>query len=111
MKYKNISFDISESIAKVILNRPDAGNVLNTDLVKELYDAISIVASEQKIKVLVLTAKGKLFCGGGDLKFLLSAKEEIKKTLLEMTHYFHGAIARMARMEAPVIIAIGLFIF
>ena len=37
----------------------------------------------------------------------LSKQDKVKETLLEMTHYFHGAIARMARMDAPVIIGIN----
>ena len=83
------------------------GNTLNIELAKELYKATNMVSTNNNIKVLILTGKGKLFCGGGDLKFLLSNEDKIKETLLEMTHYFHGAIARMTRMEAPVIIGIN----
>ncbi len=107
MRYKNIDFDISGSIARIKLNRPEAGNTLNIDLAKELYDATVITETSKKVKSLILTANGKLFCGGGDLKFLHESKDNIKKTLLEMTHYFHGAIARMVRMAAPVIIGIN----
>ena len=107
MNFNNIDFSISNNIARITLNRPDAGNTLNIELAKELYKATNIVATNNNIKVLILTGKGKLFCGGGDLKFLLSNEDKIKETLLEMTHYFHGAIARMTRMEAPVIIGIN----
>lgn len=107
MDFKCIEFSKIGNVAKIILNRPDAGNTLNIELAKELYKATSIVATDSNIKVLVLTGRGKLFCGGGDLKFLLSKQEKVKQTLLEMTHYFHGAIARMARMDALVIIGIN----
>ena len=107
MNFSNIDFSISNNIATITLNRPAAGNTLNIELAKELYKATNIVATNNNIKVLILTGKGKLFCGGGDLKLLLSNEDKIKETLLEMTHYFHGAIARMTRMEAPVIIGIN----
>ena len=107
MNFNNIEFSISKNIARITLNRPDAGNTLNIELAKELYKATNIVSTNNNIKVLILKGKGKLFCGGGDLKFLLSNEDKIKETLLEMTHYFHGAIARMTRMEAPVIIGIN----
>ena len=107
MIYKNIEYDISESIAQISLNRPDVGNTLNLELAKELYDATNRSFTNKKLKALILTGKGKLFCGGGDLKFLLANKKEVKKTLSEMVHYFHGAISRMARMEIPVIIGIN----
>tara|TARA_E500000178_G_scaffold352159_1_gene414973 strand:+ start:366 stop:1154 length:789 start_codon:yes stop_codon:yes gene_type:complete len=107
MIYKNIEFFVKGNLAKIVLNRPDNGNTLNIDLAKELYSATSTVATNPKIKVLVLTGKGKLFCGGGDLKFLLSKQDSIKQTLLEMTHYFHGAIARMVRMDVPFIVGVN----
>ena len=95
------------SVAKIILNKPETGNTLDLDLAKELYAASLDAASDNDIKALILTANGKLFCGGGNLKFLLSKKQEVKKTLLEMTMYFHGAISRMARMSAPVIVGVN----
>ena len=107
MSYNKIIFEKSSSIAKIILNNPDAGNTLDLELAKELYAASLDAASDNNIKALILTANGKLFCGGGNLKYLLSKKNEVKKTLLEMTMYFHGAISRMARMSAPVIIGVN----
>ena len=106
MIYNSIIYEKASSIAKIILNTPDTGNTLDLQLAKELYAASLDVASDDNIKALILTANGKLFCGGGNLKFLLS-KKEVKKTLLQMTMYFHGAISRMARMAAPVIVGVN----
>ena len=107
MLYKNIEYIIQGKVAQISLNRPAEGNTLNLELAKELYDATNKTFTNKKLKVLILTAKGKLFCGGGDLKFLLSNKKEVKKTLSEMVHYFHGAISRMTRMDIPVITGIN----
>ena len=107
MEFNNIEVKIKEGLAKITLNRPEVGNTLNIELAKELYYAVNMISANNNIKVLILTGKGKLFCGGGDLKFLLSKEKKVKQTLLQMTHYFHGAISRMARMDAPVIIGIN----
>ena len=107
MDYNSIIYEKNSSIAKIVLNKPDTGNTLDSQLAKELYEASLDAASDENIKALILTANGKLFCGGGNLKFLLSKKEEVKKTLLEMTMYFHGAISRMARMSAPIIVGVN----
>ncbi|MBF95981.1 MAG: 4-chlorobenzoyl coenzyme A dehalogenase-2 [Alphaproteobacteria bacterium MarineAlpha9_Bin4] len=107
MDYNSIIYEKKSSIAKITLNKPDAGNTLDLQLAKELYSASLNAASDDNIKALILTANGKLFCGGGNLKFLLSNKKEVKKILLEMTMYFHGAISRMARMNAPVIVGVN----
>ncbi len=107
MQYNSIKYINENGIATLTLNRPEYGNTLNLELAKELYDAACHAATDNSVEVLILKGKGKLFCGGGDLKFLLSNEKVVKKTLLEMTHYFHGAIARMARMNAPVIIGVN----
>ena len=107
MEYQSIIFKKNYPIAKIVLNKPETGNTLDLQLAKELYYATHDTASDNKIKALILTANGKLFSGGGNLKYLLSNKDEVKKTLLDMTMYFHGAISRMARMDSPTIVGIN----
>ena len=107
MNYNSIIYHKSSSIAKIVLNKPDTGNTLDLQLAQELYYASLDAATDTNIKTLILTANGKLFSGGGNLKFLLSKKNEDKKTLLQMTMYLHGAISRMARMNAPTIVGVN----
>ena len=107
MTYKNIIYEKEGSIGRLILNRPEAGNTLNLDLAIELFDVLNTANADKDLKALILTGKGKLFCGGGDLNFLIEKKDNVKETLLKMTHYFHGAISRIAKLSAPVIIGIN----
>ena len=107
MTYKSIIYEKQGSIGRLILNRPEAGNTLNLDLAKELFDVLNAANADKNLKALILTGKGKLFCGGGDLNFLLEKKDNVKETLLMMTHYFHGAISRIAKLSAPVITGIN----
>ena len=107
MIFKSIIFEKKNNISKVTLNRPEQGNTLNLDLAKELFQAVNEVAADDNMKALILTGSGKLFCGGGDLKYLLSNEKKVKQVLLEMTHYFHGAISRMVSMNIPSIVALN----
>ncbi len=107
MAYKSITYEKTGTIAKLVLNRPEAGNTLNLNLAEELFDALNYASTDQSLKALILTGKGKLFCGGGDLKYLLDNKESVKETLLKMTHYFHGAISRIVKLGIPVIVGIN----
>ena len=103
----NIIVEREGAMKIITLNRPDVANALNDELCMEFYDAICDCATDDSVRAVLLTGKGKMFCGGGDLKFLLSKKEEVKEMLLKMTNYLHGAIARMAKMNAPVVIAVN----
>ena len=107
MGYKTILYEKDGPNRIITLNRPEAANALNEELSKEFYEVISECSTDNSVRSVVLTGKGKMFCGGGDLKFLLSKKNEVKKILLNMTNYLHGAIARMAKMNAPVVVAVN----
>ena len=89
MIFKSIIFEKKNNISKITLNRPEQGNTLNLDLAKELFQAVNEVAADDNMKALILTGSGKLFCGGGDLKYLLSNEKKVKQVLLEMTHHLH----------------------
>ena len=58
--------------ATVILtmNRPEARNALNTELVKALTAAFVRLAADDTVRAVVLSGAGPAFCGGADLKTL-----------------------------------------
>ena len=89
------------------LNRPEEANALNYDLAKDFYETMVECSNDPSVRSVLLTGKGKIFCGGGDLNYFLSHKEDMKETLTRMTHLIHGGVALMAQMDAPVVIAVN----
>ena len=67
MKYNNIILESENSVATIRLNRPDALNALNLDLLHEFSSAISEVEADQSVKALVIRGQGRAFCAGADL--------------------------------------------
>ena len=61
------------NILEIALNRPDAYNALNLDMMKMLGEALSSVATDRAIDAILITGKGKAFCSGGDLKWISQA--------------------------------------
>ena len=66
MHYDTITYDITDDIATITLNRPDVMNALNTQMRAELLHAVKL--AEAEARVLVLTGTGESFCSGQDLK-------------------------------------------
>lgn len=65
-KHKDVEFVIGKGIAYIILNRPDENNAI-TDSVHVAYnDAVHALHKRSDIRVVVLTARGKMFCSGVD---------------------------------------------
>lgn len=91
------------AVVRLILNRPKAGNAINVELARALMDAAIECDEDPGVRCVVLTGAGRMFCVGGDVKLFASAGERIPHLLKELTSYLHSAIARLARMQKPLI--------
>lgn len=105
--YSSLLFEVQDNVATITLNRPEAANALNEALGRDLLHAVIRCDEDPRIRAVVVTGAGRFFCAGGDLKGFADAGEHRAYALMELTTYFHGAISRMARMDAPVIAAVN----
>lgn len=64
--HKVVNFEVGEGIAYITLNRPQANNALNEEVLQGLSDACTELHTRQDVRVVVLRAEGKMFCAGGD---------------------------------------------
>ena len=76
MEYETIVYTVETGIGRIMLNRPEVMNAITPTMLKELRDAVLEAGKDSKVKVIVLTGKGRAFCAGIDLKFLGSRKLE-----------------------------------
>ena len=107
MTYETLIFDITDSIATITLNRPDAANAMNPLMAREL-SAIAIQCDESPdIRAVVVRATGKMFCAGGDLGVFGEAGDGAAALIKEMAGDLHMGISRLTRMNAPVIAAVN----
>jgi len=67
--YSTILVEKRGAVTLVTLNRPDALNALNSEVLKELIDAFAAYDSDDSQRCLVLTGSGeKAFAAGADIK-------------------------------------------
>ena len=93
MDYKTIIFAVRDGVAHLTLNRPDAANAINLELGQELYDAALRCDEDPAVRAVLISATGKMFCGGGDLKSFAAMKDDLPAHLKLLTHYIHGAVS------------------
>ncbi len=68
MAFETIISDISaRGLATVTFNRPDRGNALSSAMIDELVLHLRELAQDARVRVLLLRANGKHFCGGADV--------------------------------------------
>jgi hypothetical protein len=64
-----VLLDIGEdAIARIRLNRPDASNGMNVELLQALHAAILRCHGDPAVRVVVLSGEGRHFCAGGDVR-------------------------------------------
>jgi 2-(1,2-epoxy-1,2-dihydrophenyl)acetyl-CoA isomerase len=95
------------NILQITLNRPEAYNALNLDLVKMLGEALSSAATDNSVKGILITGQGKAFCAGGDLKWISQQSDSAGSVLYRLAPQFHLSIIEIRRMEKPVVAAIN----
>lgn len=104
----NLLFEVRDHVAYLTLNRPDAANALNFEMVQEMEEASLRCDEDPAIRAVLLTGAGRMFCGGGDLKaFASQPADELPAYLKKVTFYLHKAVSRFHKMKAPFIVAIN----
>ncbi|MDH5356490.1 MAG: enoyl-CoA hydratase/isomerase family protein, partial [Gammaproteobacteria bacterium] len=104
--YQTINFEQSDRVVAITLNRPDAANGLNTVMAAELVDAASR-CQDASVKAVVLTANGKFFCAGGDLREMAGFGDQGAAQVKSLADNLHRSISLFARMDAPLIVAVN----
>ncbi|MEL6619993.1 MAG: enoyl-CoA hydratase-related protein [Pseudomonadota bacterium] len=80
MNYQTLTFDLTDGVATITLNRPDVMNALTTQMRAEIAHAVK--AGGEDARVVVLTGAGRAFCSGQDLGDRANAADlDLERTL------------------------------
>jgi enoyl-CoA hydratase len=103
MAYKTIVVEIEEYVALIRLNRPEAMNALNTELLDELADAVLAADANEKVRCIVLTGSEKAFAAGADIT------EMAEKSFVEVfgADLFTEPSERLLRCRKPIVAAVA----
>ncbi|SMO58278.1 enoyl-CoA hydratase [Paracoccus laeviglucosivorans] len=103
MAYQTITIEIEDYVALIRLNRPEALNALNSQLMGELADALTEADRNEKVRCIVLTGSEKAFAAGADIK------EMAEKTFVEVynDNIFGAEIDRITATRKPIIAAVS----
>ena len=103
MAYETIIVEISDWVALITLNRPDALNALDSQLLDELSSAVEDADASDKVRCIVLIGSDKAFAAGADIK------EMADKTFVEMyqQNFFGAQTDRFIKTRKPIIAAVS----
>jgi enoyl-CoA hydratase len=103
MAFKTLIVEVEDHVTLIKLNRPDALNALNSELLGELIEALRDAEENEKIRVIVLTGSDKAFAAGADIQ------EMAEKTYVEVFNadMFGRECEAIIRCRKPIIAAVS----
>ena len=104
MTYTHLMLDISDKIATITFNRPEARNALSEEMRVDIEGALGEIKAKagEEVKAVIMTGAGGHFCAGGDVKGMA------KRKMTPMDHRTrmrsgHHRIYDILHLELPVI--------
>ena len=99
---------VHAGVMHITFNRPTVLNAMDLDMVETLRQLLIAARTDQTIRAIVITGKGRAFCAGGDLKFAVQANPARPgNSFLALTAVLHTCIEEIRTMSKPVIAAIN----
>ncbi|MGR3434115.1 MAG: enoyl-CoA hydratase [Shimia sp.] len=103
MAFETIIVDVDDHICTIKLDRPDAMNALNGQLLRELAQALAEGDANEKVRVFVITGSEKAFAAGADIK------EMAEKGFVDVftSDMFAREVEEMLRVRKPIVAAVS----
>lgn len=103
MAYETINVDVDDYVATITLDRPDALNALNLQLLEELCTALEVADKSDKVRCIIITGSDKAFAAGADIT------EMAGQSFIDMylSRFFGSEMDRINGTRKPIIAAVA----
>ena len=81
MDLETVIYSAERGVARIVLNRPQKLNAINTRLVEDLRAAVAAANADGDVRVIVLSGAGRAFCAGYDLDWGTKAEDAAQRSL------------------------------
>lgn len=99
-----VLLDVRDGVARLTLNRPDAGNPVSLDMAVALRDHARGLGSRE-VRAVILDAAGPNFSVGGDLRYMDDA-DDTEAAVLALVEALHEGIEALMALDAPLVTAV-----
>jgi len=102
MDFQTITCATGGGIARITLNRPDRLNAISPGLLEDLDRACALVEGDRGVRAVTLTAAGRTFCAGADLRAVKELSPDAERWSAFMG-LWHRVFDRIEALPVPVI--------
>ncbi|MGI9557425.1 MAG: enoyl-CoA hydratase/isomerase family protein [Solirubrobacterales bacterium] len=108
---ETMELTIDGEIGTLTLNRPDALNAMNPDMISELPRIASWLADSAPLRALIVTGAGRAFCAGGDVNWFSGGLDDdsidLPSNVRHGADVLHQGIIDFRRIPFPVVAAVN----
>ncbi|MBW1961955.1 MAG: 3-hydroxyacyl-CoA dehydrogenase/enoyl-CoA hydratase family protein [Deltaproteobacteria bacterium] len=95
-----VDLEVKKDVAYITLNRPEAMNALNEQVVNQLGERFGEAEENPEVRAIVFRGAGKAFVGGADVRYFV---EKIKlnqiQDIVDFTRKGHGLLLRVENSD------------
>ncbi|MFD3514322.1 enoyl-CoA hydratase/isomerase family protein [Streptomyces sp. NPDC058657] len=107
-----VLYEVTDGLATITINRPDAMNAMNTEAKVAFREAVQAAAVDTAVRAVLLTATGRAFCVGQDLKEHIESLAADRaagtgQTMSTVREHYNPAVRALTEMPKPVVAGIN----
>ncbi len=104
-----VKIQVHDETATVTLNRPEKRNALSRGLLAGLHEALDDLHQERRVRGVIVTGAGSVFCAGMDLTEMLATKDQENRLAQWQADsvVYHDLIEAMLRFPKPLVAAVN----
>lgn len=108
---KDLTYETSDAIATITLDRPEARNAYSSEMASGLVDCIDRADRDDEIRAVIVTGAGDAFCAGGDIKAMRDRSGMFSGDPVELRKNYldglHQVPRRFQQFEKPTLAAVN----
>jgi 2-(1,2-epoxy-1,2-dihydrophenyl)acetyl-CoA isomerase len=106
MTFTSMRLEIDGALARLTFTDTARGNPIDGPFCNEMSEAAIQISENPDVRCVLIAAEGKVFSFGGDIGAFMADLDGLPKNIKRWTTTLHSAIARLQRMDAPVVTAV-----
>ena len=101
-----ILYAVENSIARIVLNRPEKRNALNDELIAEIKRGLKQASDDKNVRAIVISGAGRDFCSGADLSALQKIAQASMSDNADDARSLLDLFLQIRQIRVPVIAAV-----
>lgn len=106
MAFERLTLTIEDGLARLEFNNAVRGNPIDEQFCAETCEAATQLSVDPAVRCVLVTAKGDAFGYGGDIKSFIGDLDSLPANIKRWTTTLHSGIARLQRIDAPIVAAV-----